>query len=328
MKILTLGEIMLRLTTPKGARLRTSTAFQGYYGGGEANVAASLANFGIDTAYATILPNNVVGLGVKDAMDRFGVDTSQVILDETPNARLGTYYLEQGAGPRGSSVVYDRAHSAFAVATKLPWDIDALFGTGDAQIGMLHLSGIAPALNDFWRENILLLAKTAVERGIEISFDVNYRPKLWSTDECAAYLKLILPYVTHLSAGNRDAQVFLGLETIEDALAVYPNIKTIYHTTRETLTSEHNRLTGSLYQDGTWTHSKTFDIPNIVDRIGGGDAYASGILYGIVNHHAAQDIVDFATAASVLKHTVLGDMNQFLAAEVENFIVAGSDVSR
>jgi len=324
MRVLTLGEIMLRLSTPKGTRLTSAEGFSAHYGGAEANVAASLANFQCDVQYASILPENALGLAIEGQLKRFGVTTNFLHFDANSDARLGSYYLENGAGVRSAKVLYDRASSSFASADYLPWDIEALF----AEVSVFHLSGITPALSRFWRKTSVVLAKIAFERGIKVSLDINYRSKLWETHECASFLEEVMPYVSILSAGNRDAQVFFGLKRIDQLRDIYPNLEIIYYTERKVLSSEHNRLKGQLLMEGYRYSSVEYDIPNIVDRIGGGDAFAAGILFGVIRELDPQSMVDFATSASVLKHTVSGDMNQVTTDEVWDFALTGCEVVR
>jgi 2-dehydro-3-deoxygluconokinase len=205
----------------------------------------------------------------------------------------------------------------------------------DVQIFLI--SGIAAALSPQWLENVIILIKEAKKRNIEVIFDVNFRAKLWTADECGEALGKILPLIDGLSAGVKDAKYLLKLPNIDlnnlaDAYEkmhkAFPNIKYFFSTTRNVISSDHNELTGNYWIDGDLIHSKTHVINPIVDRIGGGDAFAAGMIYGIYNELTPLETIEFATAASHLKHTVLGDMNQFTASEVRNFMDSGADVSR
>jgi 2-dehydro-3-deoxygluconokinase len=206
-KVVTLGEIMLRLSTTAGTRLAQAEDFSAHYGGGEANVAISLANYGHHAVFASKVPTNELGHAVKKHLNRYGVDISQLLMG---GPRLGTYYLEAGVGERGASVVYDRAGSSFAVMEKLEWTLEELFQNTD----IFHLSGITPALSASWRELTVTLLKAAKKAGCKISFDVNYRGKLWTPEEAGKSIRAILPYVDYCSAGSLDAQHFLGTPLI------------------------------------------------------------------------------------------------------------------
>lgn len=329
-KVVTLGEIMLRLSTTAGTRLAQAEDFSAHYGGGEANVAISLANYGHHAVFASKVPTNELGHAVKKHLNRYGVDTSQLLMG---GPRLGTYYLEAGVGERGASVVYDRAGSSFAVMEKLEWTLEELFQNTD----IFHLSGITPALSASWRELTVTLLKAAKKAGCKISFDVNYRGKLWTPEEAGKSIRAILPYVDYCSAGSLDAQLFLGIppytgesdkeETIyyyQKMQEPYPNISVFYSTKRTVHSASVNELTGTLWADGAYYESQCHLIDPIIDRVGGGDAFAGGILHGLLMKDSYQKVVDFATAASALKHTVHGDCNQFSQEEVEAFLALGS----
>lgn len=330
-KVVTLGEIMLRLSTVAGTRLTLADSLSIHYGGGEANVAISLANFGHDTTFASMVPANGLGKAAKKHLQRFGVDTTQLL---SGGPRLGTYYLEAGVGERAASVIYDRAGSSFATLTELPWNLDELFA--DAEI--IHLSGITAALSKNWRTMLLQLMKSAKAHGVKVSFDVNYRGTLWTQAEAGDFLKKALPYVDYLSAGKMDAQFLLQVtpytgekntqaETIyyfEQMQNLFPNIQLFYATKRVVHSASDNDLVGTLYKDGEYFESPVHHISPIVDRVGGGDAFSAGVLHGILEKMAPTDLIHFATAASALKHTVYGDCNQFSANEVANFMSAGS----
>ena len=336
--VLALGEIMCRLSTATGVRLADAASFEACYGGAEANVAVSLANFGHRAAFATKVPEGPLGDAVVRHLRGFGVSTAHVLRG---GPRLGTYYLELGAGNRGSRAVYDRAGSSFATMDAGEWDLDALFG--DA--ALFHVTGICPALSPSWREATSRLAAEAARRNIPVSYDVNFRGKLWTWDACMDAFRDVLPSVSVLAASWGDVESALGLERTAwsektmlcayDALvAAHPNVRVVYCTRRVAHSSSSNELTGYLYladgsgEPGTLFSSRTYCVEPIVDRVGGGDAYAAGVLHGVLSGMGAQETVDFATAASVLKHTVWGDANRFDAAEVAEFLTSGADVKR
>lgn len=320
-EVLTLGEIMLRLST-KENRLACTDELLAHYGGGEANVAISLANFGHQAYFASKVPDNALGLAVKRHLNRFGVHTDFLLFG---GQRLGIYFLEQGVGIKAANVIYDRAFSSFSQMAANEWERMDLF----AGIDLFHLSGITPALSPAWLELLIKLMQEAKSRGVKISFDINFRGKLWSQAQAAEALKQILPYVDYLSAGRLDAKYLLGIKHAEllpleqcyqEMQRLYPNIQVIYSTNRTILSAKHNQLQGTLYYQNAYYESKVIDIPEIVDRVGGGDAYSAGILHGLLSECEPQVIVDFATAASALKHMVYGDCNQFTLEEVQAYL--------
>ena len=233
--------------------------------------------------------------------------------------------METGAGLRSSSVIYDRDYSSFAKMTELEWDLDELFHNVD----LFHLSGITPAISPQWEKWIVYLLKEAKKRQIMVSLDINYRGKLWSVNACSRYIQTIAKYVDWCSAGRLDAINFFKIpEKSEEDLfyyyskmrGIYPNIKVFYSTTREVLTTNHHRLQGNLFMNNAFYQSEVIDMPNIVDRVGGGDAFTAGIIHGLRTEMSPQRTIDFATYASALKHSVEGDCNQFSAEEVEQYL--------
>ena len=324
-KVLTLGEIMLRLSTVE-SRLAETSEMQAHYGGGEANVAISLANFGHQAYFASKVPDNALGLAVKHHLNRFGVHTDYLLFG---GQRLGIYFLEQGFGIKAANVVYDRAYSSFSQMKENEWERLDLF----AGVDLFHLSGITPALSPAWVELLIKLMQEAKSRKVKISFDINFRGKLWSQAQASVALKQILPYVDYLSAGKLDAQYLLGIENAQDLSLeqcyqemqkLYPNIQVIYSTNRTILSAKHNQLQGTIYAQNQYYKSEVIDIPDIIDRVGGGDAYSAGILHGLLSGYSAQETVNFATAASALKHMVYGDCNQFTLEEVQAYLENGS----
>lgn len=324
-KVLTLGEIMLRLSTVE-SRLAETSEMQAHYGGGEANVAISLANFGHQAYFASKVPDNALGLAVKRHLNRFGVHTDYLLFG---GQRLGIYFLEQGVGIKAANVVYDRAYSSFSQMKENEWERLDLF----AGVDLFHLSGITPALSPAWVELLIKLMQEAKSRKVKISFDINFRGKLWSQAQASVALKQILPYVDYLSAGKLDAQYLLGIENAQDLSLeqcyqemqkLYPNVQVIYSTNRTILSAKHNQLQGTIYAQNQYYKSEVIDIPDIIDRVGGGDAYSAGILHGLLSGYSAQETVNFATAASALKHMVYGDCNQFTLEEVQAYLENGS----
>lgn len=327
-KIVTLGEIMLRLSTENNNRFIQSNTFRADYGGGEANVAVSLANFGIESEYVTKLPINPLSDSIFRYLKANGVETKNIVLG---GERLGTYYLEVGTSVRASSVIYDRKYSSFSTLDYNELQIESILK--DCKI--LHLSGITPALSENCKELTIKIMEKAKEMGVLISFDFNYRGKLWTLDEASPVLTSYLPYIDICFAGILDAKNIMKLgdhsdlnEYYKEITKKYPNIKYLLSTKRETHSVNENSLTGFIFKDGELIASPRYTF-QIVDRVGGGDAFAAGALFGIYNNHSPKDIVDFATAASVYKHTVRGDANLVSKDEIYNIINNGiSTVSR
>ncbi len=331
MKVLTFGEIMLRLSTGEGERLIRAGSLQMNYGGAEANVAVSLAHFGHDVHYVSKIPAHPIGEAVKHHLRSHGVSTDLILQG---GDRLGTYYLESGVGERSAKVIYDRKYSSFSHLStgEIDWD-QTLDG-----VGLLHVSGITLALSEELRTITLQALQKAKERGITTSFDFNYRASLWSQREASLAYKPLLPYVDITFFGELDAVHLLGLERKDPALPreerllqyyremerEYSNIRHMASTFRDVKSSTVNDLQGNYYVHGMLHQSKLHHIDPIVDRVGGGDAFAAGILHGILKGNDPDGIAAFATGASALKHTVRGDSSLFTEEEVRQFIDSGS----
>ncbi|MGG5370839.1 PfkB family carbohydrate kinase [Enterococcus sp. AZ196] len=329
-KVVTLGEIMLRFSTETGIRIPQAESFSIHYGGGEANVAISLANYGHQVLFASKVPANGLGEAVKKHLNRFGVDTRHLLFG---GDRLGTYYLESGVGERAANVIYDRAGSSFAAMEQLEWNLESLFNGVD----IFHISGITPALSEKWRALALDIVQMAKKSGCKISFDVNYRSKLWSPEQAGKFLTQILPYVDYCSAGSLDAQKLLEIPSYSGTgrkeemtyyyqamQKRYPNISVFYSTNRTVNSASVNQLIGTMWAERNFYESQCHMIDPIVDRVGGGDAFAGGVLHSLLNKDTYSKAICFATAAAALKHTVYGDSNQFNQQEVENFLYFGS----
>ncbi|MEH7331678.1 sugar kinase [Neobacillus drentensis] len=325
-KIITLGEIMLRFSTNIGERLFKADQVQMHYGGAEANVAVSLARFGYHVQFVSKVPENMLGLAVDRHLQSNGVQTDFLLKG---GERLGTYYVESGVGLRSAQVTYDRKYSSFSQLTIEEIDFDEIF----QDASLFHVTGITAALSPSLRELVLHSLKKAKEHGVTTSFDFNYRAKLWSQEEASDTIKTFLPYVDGCFCGELDAIYLLGIEKAAPALEgrakleyyyqkikqLYPNIRFMSSTFRQVISASTNALQGNYYLDGELYQSKVHQIEHIVERIGGGDAFAAGILYGIVEGMAPEELVEFAAAASVLKHTVHGDCNIFSPNEIKEF---------
>ena len=322
-RVVCLGEIMMRLSTNPGIRLDRTNQLEVYYGGGEANVAISLANYGHQVQYASKVPNNSFGQAVAQHLSSYGVLTNHLLKNQ---GRIGTYYVEQGIGLQATNLIYDRQGSVFADMKELDWNVSKLF----EGVAVFHISGITPALSKQWQAFTIKLVKAAKSKGCKISFDCNYRQNLWSQKEAGDFLVEILAYVDYCSAGKLDAIHLLGIpeQSIDTDIYYYyqqmntrfPNIKAFYSTNRTVHSTSCNELQGTLWLAGKCYTSKNYKIDPIVDRIGGGDAYSGGIIHGLLMQKSPQETVEFATAASVLKHMIKGDCNQFSEAEVIKFL--------
>ncbi|MDO4635545.1 MAG: sugar kinase [Streptococcus sp.] len=323
-KILTIGESLVRFSTDKKRRLQESDQLDVAIGGAEYNVAWNLGNLGNNVSFASVLPSNSFSKRVVTNLKSVSVDVRNVIFEK--EGRIGIYFLELGDGLRTSQVTYDRKYSSFSSILDFPWELNVLF----KDITHLHLSGITLALSEFWQTNGYILVKEAKKRGIYISFDMNFRATMWSIETAKSVYQSVLPFVDFLSASYLDAVTFLDIsladevDKIEYIKAIgnkYSNLSYIYGTERTILTPNHYELRGFLY-DNTIKEvflSKSYDIQSVIDRVGAGDSYASGILDGLIKNNDNQIVVDFATAASVLKHSILGDVNHFEYDEIMKF---------
>lgn len=336
MKILTFGEIMLRLKSPGQERFFQSPLLEATFGGGEANVAVSLANFGMDAAYCTVLPNNPIGDACVQELRKFGVDTRKI---QRGPGRMGIYFLEGGANQLASRVIYDRSDSAIALAK--PGDIDWQAALEDA--GWFHITGITPAISASAMELSLEAVKAASARGITVSCDLNYRKNLWKYGKKAPEVMTeLVRYVDIAVANEEDCQKSLGIAVdanveggrleastyqrlTESVLAQYPNLKMIAVTLRESQSADINGWAGCLNDRQGFYLSRKYEIRDIVDRVGGGDAFAAGLIYGLNTYAEKQSALEFAVAASCLKHSIIGDFNRVTVADVEKLM--GGDQS-
>lgn len=330
-RVITFGEIMLRLATPGYKRFSQTNIFAATFGGGEVNVSVSLANYGISTACVTRLPDNDIGKLCQEKLNEFGVDTDHVIFG---GERMGIYYLETGAVARGSKVVYDRANSAFASMKKDMIDWDEVF----QDAGWFHWTGITPAISAGATELLEEALKKANELGIVVSCDVNYRSKLWQKDNKVEEVMPALIARTNVLIGNEfDAGKVLGIQTNLPAdvaysnetfgtvskllMKKYPRLEKIITTRRGTLSANHNTWAGIIFDGNQVLESPTYQVTHIVDRVGGGDALMAGLIYGFLTYpDDLQKIIDFAVASSFLKHTISGDMNDVCVEEVERLM--------
>lgn len=320
-KIVTMGEIMLRLSTVGYEKLTQAERFDAVYGGGEANVAVSLASFGLEAAFVTKVPDNSIGQSAINAIRRYGVDTTNIVKGQ---GRLGLYFLEPGVSVRNSNVIYDRKGSAISLAKSEEFDFDRIFEGA----GWFHMSGITPALSNEAFELSLAFLKEAKKRNVIISFDINYRSKLWTMEEASRALMVLAPYVDVCFGSRRDMELILGIagtsedEIFKNACEKY-GFRYIITSKRDSIDATHNKYSAKVYceSNGEYAHSRVYDMDHMVDRVGGGDAMAAGMIYKLCqdmeDYRAA---IEFAVAASALKHTVPGDYNIVSVQEVMSII--------
>ncbi|HEX8552827.1 MAG TPA: sugar kinase [Abditibacteriaceae bacterium] len=326
MKIVTFGEIMMRLATPDRLRFGQAKELEITYGGGEANVAVSLCNFGLDAAFVTKLPKNPFGEGAIQSLRGLGVDTSKIARG---GERIGIYFLETGASQRASVVVYDRAGSAISGVKAGEFDWKELFEGAS----WFHFTGITPALGPDVAAATKEAAKAAKEMGLTVSCDLNYRKKLWTPAEAQATMSEIMEFVDVAIGNEEDAEKVFGIkaqgtdvsggeighagyEEVARTLAERFGFKTVAITLRESRSADNNGWSAMLLHEGEILNSKTYDL-HIVDRVGGGDSFAGGLIYGLVTGKSGQDALEFAVAASCLKHSISGDFNLVSVGEVE-----------
>ncbi|MBO4406264.1 MAG: sugar kinase [Clostridia bacterium] len=331
-KVVTFGEIMLRLQPPEYKRFLQATSFDVVYGGGEANVAISLAQYGDEVAYVTKLPDNPIGQACLNEIRKWGVNTAFIARG---GARLGIYFCEKGASQRPSNVVYDRAGSSIATSTVADFDWDKIFEGVD----WFHFTGITPALGDNVAESVLAACKAAKARGIRISCDLNYRKKLWTKEKAGQVMGNLMQYVDLLIANEEDCSDVFGIkasgtdiETGKLSTDGYKDvcrqieerfgIKTVAITLRESISASQNGWSGMLCSDGEFYFSDRYMI-TIVDRVGGGDSFGAGLIHSLANGKDPQYAISFAVAASCLKHTVEGDYNVASEKEVLNLVKGG-----
>ncbi len=336
-KIITMGETMLRLSTPNNEKFIQADEFDVCYGGGEANVAVSLANYGHDTEFVSKVPANPIGECAVAALRKMNVGTKFVARG---GERLGIYFLEHGSAMRPSNVVYDRANSAIATATADDFDFDAIFDGAD----WFHFTGITPAISDAGAEITELACKAAKAKGVKISCDLNFRKKLWSSEKAQKVMSNLMQYVDVCIGNEEDAEKVLGFKPGETdvtsgelELAGYKsifeqmvekfNFEYVISSLRVSNSASDNGWSACIYKRDTkeFYHSREYHITPIVDRVGGGDSFAGGVICGFCDGKDFKETLEFAVAASALKHTIPGDANMVSRAEVD--ALAGGDGS-
>ena len=335
-KIVCFGEMMLRLNPPGYLRIVQSESFDASYAGGEANVAVSLANYGEDAAFVSVIPANLVGQSAVNSLRRWGVDTSLIRRD---GERLGIYFVEKGASQRASKVIYDRKYSAVSLSKPEDYDWKKIFEGAD----WFHFTGITPALSSSLASTCLEACKKAKEMGVTISCDLNYRKNLWSREKAGEVMGSLVPYVDVLIANEEDAADVFGIkatgtdvesgtisaagyEEVAEKLSSRFGCKAVAITLRGSISANDNNWAGMLYTDGKSYLSKNYLI-HIVDRVGGGDSFGGGLIYALHKGFDPQHAIEFAVAASCLKQTIEEDFNHVSIDEVEA-LVNGSGTGR
>ena len=334
MKVVTFGELMLRLAPNGYYRFFQDDQLQATFGGGEANVAVSLANYGMDASFVTKLPTHAIGQAAVNSLRKYGVDTSKIVRG---GDRVGIYFLEKGASQRGSVCIYDRAHSAIQEAAPSDFDWDAIFEGVD----WFHFTGITPALGENLVEICREACKAAKAHGVKISCDLNYRGKLWTRDQARAAMTDLCQYVDVCISNEEDAKDVFGIEaentdiyggkinkegykSVAKQLADKFGFEKVAITLRTSISASDNDWAAMLYDGENYCFSKEYHL-HIVDRVGGGDSFGGGLIYALLSGKNTQDAVEFAVAASALKHSIEGDYNLVTVSEVEK--LAGGDGS-
>ncbi len=333
-RVVTFGEIMLRLAPEGYTRFVQAGGFGATYGGGEANVAVSLAGFGLSAAFVSKLPKHEIGQAAVNSLRQYGVDTGGIVRG---GPRVGIYFLEKGASQRPSKVIYDRAGSSIALAGPEDFDWEALF----ANASWFHFTGITPALGGALPGICLAACKAAKAMGLTVSCDLNYRKNLWTREEAGRVMAGLMEYVDVCIANEEDAADVFGIAApgaditggvvrqegyrdVATQLAERFGFTTVAITLRQSISANDNNWAAMLYTGGAFYHSKQYPV-HIVDRVGGGDSFGAGLIYAALNGYAPQDAVEFAVAASCLKHSIEGDVNLVSVDEVQK--LAGGDAS-
>ncbi|MBP2634667.1 MAG: kdgK [Firmicutes bacterium] len=325
-KVVCFGEIMLRLAPVGYQRFEQTPSFEAVYGGGEANVSVSLANYGEEAIFVTKVPENPIGQAAVNEMRRYGVDTRYMVRG---GERLGIYFCEKGASQRPSKVVYDRAHSSISGAKKEDFNWKEIF----AGATWFHFTGITPALGDNVAACVLDACKAAKEAGLTTSCDLNFRKNLWTSEKAGQVMAQFMPYVDVCIANEEDAEKVFGIKAentditggklshdgykdVAKKLKERFGFKAVAITLRGSISASDNNWAAMLYKDDEFYFSKNYAI-HIIDRVGGGDSFGGGLIYGLLNNYSNADALEFAVAASCLKHTIEGDHNHVSVSEVK-----------
>lgn len=326
MKVVTFGEIMLRLAPESYLRFVQANKFEAIYGGGEANVSVSLANYGLDSSFVTKLPAHELGQAAINELRKYGVDTNKIVRG---GDRVGIYFCEKGASQRPSKVIYDRAHSAIAEAQRTDFNWQDILKDAD----FFHFTGITPALGKNLQEICLDALEVCKKNNVKVSCDLNYRKNLWTKDEAKECMTKLMPYIDVLIANEEDASDVFGINAphtdvtsgnldheaykyVAKELMDKFSFEKVAITLRTSISASRNLWCGMLYDGKEYYFAKQYDM-QIVDRVGGGDSFGAGLIYALASAYSSKDAIEFAVAASCLKHSIEGDMNHVSLAEVE-----------
>jgi len=333
MKFVCFGEIMGRINPLGYKRIVQSDTFEITFGGGEANVAVSLANYGKEASFVTKMPDNLISESAIRDLRAHNVNTNDIVFG---GDRLGLYFVEKGASQRASTVIYDRKHSSISEAKREDFDWNKIFDGAC----WFHFTGITPALGTNVAEICMDACKVAKEKGLKISCDLNYRAKLWTPEQAGETMSKLMPYIDVLIANEEDSEKVFGIKApdtdvssgelskegykfVAKALNEKFGIPTVAITLRTSLSATDNLWAGMLYKDGEYYFSKEYAI-HIIDRVGGGDSFGGGLIYSICENYSNQDIIEFAIAASCLKHSIEGDFNEVSVSEVKKLMKGDS----
>lgn len=326
MKVVTFGEIMLRLAPQSYLRFVQANCFEAIYGGGEANVSVSLANYGFDSTFVSKLPRHEIGQAAVNELRKYGVDTSKICRG---GDRVGIYFCEKGASQRPSKVIYDRAHSAISEASRTDFDWDEILDSAD----LFHFTGITPALGKNLQEICMDALKVCHDKGIKVSCDLNYRKNLWTKEEAKECMTKFMPYIDILIANEEDASDVFGINAphtdvtsgtldheaykfVAKELMDRFSFEKVAITLRTSISASRNLWCGMLYDGNDYHFAKQYDM-QIVDRVGGGDSFGAGLIYALLSGYDSSAAINFAVAASCLKHSIEGDMNHASLDEVK-----------
>lgn len=328
-KVVCFGEIMLRLSPQGYLRITQADSFDVVYGGGEANVSVSLANYNIDTAFVTKVPDNPVGQSAVNELRRYGVNTSYIVKG---GERLGIYFLEKGASQRPSKVIYDRKYSSISQVKVGDFEWERIFEGAE----WFHFTGITPALGENVAEVTLEACKAAKAKGLTVSCDLNFRKNLWTSEEAGQVMGGLMQYVDVCIANEEDAEKVFGIKAADTDITGgklnhegYKNVakrlrdrfgfKKVAITLRGSISASDNDWAAMLYDGSEFFFSKSYPV-HIVDRVGGGDSFGSGLIYAMMNGYSSKDTIEFATAASCLKHSIEGDFNHVTISEIKTLM--------
>lgn len=328
-KVVCFGEIMLRLSPPGYQRFVQANSFDVVYGGGEANVSVSLANYGIDVAFVTRLPDNPIGQAAINELRRYGVNTDFIVRG---GERIGIYFLEKGASQRPSKVIYDRRNSSISTAEKTDFDWDRIFN----EVEWFHFTGITPALGDNIAEITLEACRSAKGKGLTVSCDLNYRKNLWTPQKAGEVMDELMKYVDICIANEEDAEKVFGIKAddtditggklshegykkVAEELKSRFGFKKVAITLRGSISASDNNWGAMLYDGNEFYFSKNYPV-HIVDRVGGGDSFGAGLIFAFMNNYSPKDAIEFAVAASCLKHSIEGDFNHISLIEVKTLM--------